>query len=215
MGQWTQAGFQTLEVATIEHTVRSDGSVVLTRTYPKGIELMQRFIPCAAGVRVENEFLFPDDLPSLPRVGVSAVLPAGFEALEWFGRGPHENYIDRAAGASVGRHTSTVTDQYVPYILPQEHGNHTDTRWMSVGNGEMSLVVTGSPRFEFSVSHLTDDDLFGVVHTDQLKPRSETFLTLDLIQRGVGSGACGPQTRPEYCVEPGRYRYEFFIGVGT
>lgn len=210
MGLWLAAGFQTLEATACQHNALED-SVELTRTYAKGIELKQRFVPCDEGLRVENEFIFPDDLPTLPRIGLKALLPSGFEQLEWFGKGPHESYIDRDAGAFSKHWKSTVTEQYVPYILPQEHGNHVGTRWMSLNNGTKRLQVTGTNPFEFSASHFTANDLFAVTHTDQLTPREETILTLDLKQRGLGSGSCGPQTERPYHCDPGKYRFDFTI----
>ena len=217
MGEWMGAGFHALETKSVVVS-KGQGELCAKRIYigsdpSKEIVLEQRFIPGPFGLRVENEFNFPEGLPSLPRVGLKAMLPEGFEALEWFGRGPFENYCDRAAGSPVGRYGSTVSGQYVPYILPQEHGNHTDTRWMSLCNGQTKLRIAGLPCFGFSVSHLTDNDLFSVVHTDQLKPQPETFLALDLKQRGLGTGSCGPQTLPEYCIAPGRYDFSFIVSA--
>jgi hypothetical protein len=80
----------------------------------------------------------------LPRVGLRFDLPAGFEELAWYGRGPAESYPDRTAGYPVGRYRSTVTDQYVPYVLPQEHGGHADTRWVVLGRGEVRDPDSGS-----------------------------------------------------------------------
>ncbi|QHI69134.1 glycoside hydrolase family 2 TIM barrel-domain containing protein [Tichowtungia aerotolerans] len=210
MGQWMAAGFQSLEATAWQHEVLSDGSAEVSRMYG-AIEFKQRFVPCAEGLRVENEFVFPDDLPTLPRIGLKAMLPSGFEQLEWFGKGPHESYIDRDAGVFSRHWKSTVTDQYVPYILPQEHGNHVGTRWISLSNGDNTLRVTGAEPFEFAASHFTANDLFAAIHTDQLTPRAETILTLDLKQRGLGSGSCGPQTEPPYHCTPGTYRFDFTV----
>ncbi|RKX86508.1 MAG: beta-galactosidase, partial [Spirochaetes bacterium] len=71
-----------------------------------------------------------EELPELPRVGVRFKLPKGFEDLSWYGRGLKENYPDRKQGYPVKIWESTVTDEYIPYILPQEHGAHCDTRWI-------------------------------------------------------------------------------------
>jgi beta-galactosidase len=212
MGLWQAAGFPELTAQSCDVQHEGDVTVVM-RSYGQGIELTQRFVSCAEGLRIENEFVFPEGLPSLPRIGLKAILPEGFEELEWFGKGPHESYLDRDASAFSNHWKSTVTDQYVPYALPQEHGNHTDTRWMSLSNGTMTLRITGAPRFEFSASHFTAHDLFGVTHTDELKPRPETFLTLDLKQRGLGNNACGPDVQPAYRCEPGRYSFGFFVGA--
>jgi hypothetical protein len=77
-------------------------------------------------------------------LGVTLALPGEFEKLAWFGRGPWENHIDRKAAAYVSRFESTVAEQYVPYIVPQEHGNKTDVRWLSLEDGAVGL------RFEYS-----------------------------------------------------------------
>ncbi|MBD3244057.1 MAG: DUF4981 domain-containing protein, partial [Chitinivibrionales bacterium] len=74
---------------------------------------------------VENRISVDSRMPELPRVGVQLMLAPGSERLEWYGRGPHESYWDRKCGAAVGRYRSTVDEQFVPYILPQENGNHT------------------------------------------------------------------------------------------
>src|SRR5262249_20758908 len=72
------------------------------------------------------------DLRDLPRVGVVLSVTPGLERLGWFGRGPWEDYPDRLASTVVGRFVSTVAEQYVPYILPQEHGRRGDVRRLSL-----------------------------------------------------------------------------------
>jgi beta-galactosidase len=136
------------------------------------------------------------------------LLPAGFEYLTWFGRGPFENYRDRNSGAIVGRYHSNVSDQYEPYIMPQEHGNRTDVRWVALTNDAgAGLLAIGAPRMEISAGHYSADDLFAATHTHQLKPRQETILNLDLMQMGLGSASCGPATSPAYVIEPGAYSF--------
>jgi beta-galactosidase len=112
----------------------------------------------------------------------------------------------------VDLHKSTVTEQYVPYIMPQEHGNHTDVRWLSLENGSgTSLVVRARGPLEFSASHFTAHDLYAAHHTYDLKPRPETILNLDLRQRGLGTGSCGPDTLPRYQIKPGRYAWSYVL----
>ena len=82
----------------------------------------------AGGLLVENEVRVGPDLRDLPRVGVVLVLVPGLEQLEWLGRGPWDDYQDRRASTVVATFRDTVEGQYVPYILPQEHGNHSDVR---------------------------------------------------------------------------------------
>jgi beta-galactosidase len=158
---------------------------------------------------VENIFTVDKALPDLPRLGVVLSLKPGFENLEWFGRGPLENYWDRKRSSIVDLHQGTVTGQYVPYILPQEHGNHTDVRWLSVDDGEAGVLVRARGLLEFTASHYTAHDLYAAHHTYDLKPRGETILSLDYHQRGLGTASCGPDTLERYRIGPGTHRFAF------
>jgi beta-galactosidase len=97
-----------------------------------------------ADVIISNSFnKVSDKLPEIPRMGMQMQLPVEFANLKWFGRGPHDNYADRKRSADVGLYESTVADQYVPYIRPQENGYKTDTRWLTLtdDNGTGILVA--------------------------------------------------------------------------
>jgi beta-galactosidase len=145
---------------------------------------------------------------SLPRVGLKLALPAGFEQMEWYGRGPHENYCDRNTGAALGRYLGSVTGQYVPYGMPQENGNKTDVRWLTLTNAEgFGLLATGDGPLEAGALHFTAADLWAAWHTNELTPRPETFLTLDVKQVGLGGASCGPGVLEQYMVPPGEYRF--------
>ncbi len=86
---------------------------------------------------VEHAFTPGDgELPELPRFGMQFEVPGGFETVTWYGRGPHENYWDRKAGARVGVWSGSVDEQFVDYSEPQENGNKTDVRWVSLTNDE-------------------------------------------------------------------------------
>ena len=85
--------------------------------------------------RLSVTFELPEELADLPRLGVVWELPGDMERLEWFGDGPHECYPDRRAAATVGRWRSTVSAQYEPYGMPQEHGHHTGLRWVTLRGG--------------------------------------------------------------------------------
>jgi beta-galactosidase len=172
-------------------------------------------------VAVENRFQIPRELPDLPRLGVCLRVSAAFDRLTWLGRGPHESYWDRKAGAALGRFESTVAEEYVPYIVPQEHGNHTDVRWLSLcDDAGRGLCVEAVPEgrgewLEFSASHFTAADLTAAAHTNELEPRDEVVLNLDRFQRGLGTAACGPDTLPRYQTRPGTHRLRFRLTAAT
>ncbi|MFO7635617.1 MAG: glycoside hydrolase family 2 TIM barrel-domain containing protein [Caldilinea sp.] len=165
-------------------------------------------------LEIDNEVRLGDGVTDLPRIGVDLVLPAALEQLEWYGRGPWENYSDRKASALIGRYRSTVTEQYVPYVMPQEHGQKTDVRWLALTDKRgVGLHVQGAPTVEFSASHFTANDLFGARHTYELTPRPEVYLNLDAAQRGLGTASCGPDTLPQYCLLESMYRFGYRLSV--
>ena len=151
-------------------------------------------------------------LDDVPRIGVGLTLRPGLERVTWYGRGPWENYSDRLASTIVGRFESTVADQYVPYILPQEHGQHCDTRWLSLtGDDGFGLRVEGRPAIGFSASHFTAADLYAARHTSDLEPRPEVVLNLDHAQRGLGTASCGPDTAGRYRLLERSYRFSYTL----
>jgi beta-galactosidase len=153
---------------------------------------------------------------SLPRVGWVMALSPGFEGLTWYGRGPHESYLDRKRGAALGRYRSTVGQQYVPYVMPQENGNKTDVRWLSLSHpAGVSVLAVGQPTLEFTAHHFTAADFYSAWHTAELTPRPETWLTLDMAQVGLGGASCGPATRPAYRLPPGEYRFSVALTAFT
>ncbi len=165
-------------------------------------------------IDILSSITVPQKLNDLPRIGFSIMLKEGFENLQWFGRGPWENYADRKASAQVGRYQSTVREQYVPYIMPQEHGNKADVRWAALEDGSgLGLLAVGKPIFSFSASHFTAADLFAARHTTDLTPRPETVFNIDLAQRGLGTYSCGPDTLDSYKITQGKHQSRFTLAT--
>jgi len=172
---------------TTVYTVHADGSIV-----------------------VDNAFVPVGELPPLPRLGVRLSVDAALDRLTWFGRGPHESYPDRKAGADVGLYSGTVDEQYTGYVRPQENGNKEDVRWAALTDaaGSGFLVVAGGP-LSLSASRYSADDLDAARHrTDELRrfhrlvPRADILLSLDAAQMGLGGASCGPPPMEEYRLQP-------------
>ena len=158
-------------------------------------------------------------------MGMQMQLPEEFTNLKWFGRGPHENYADRKTSAYVDVYESTVADQYVPYIRPQENGYKTDTRWLTLtddsGNG---ILFTGDPLICFAALNNIHDDFESPgklsqyrkdaksanTHTIDVKPRDLVNLNIDLGQMGVGGDdSWGAMIHPQYRLLARKYEYSF------
>ena len=170
-------------------------------------------------IAVENRFLPGDeDLPEIPRLGMSMTLPHAYDRLEWFGRGPHESYWDRRTGAAVGRYSGSVAEQYHPYGRPQETGNKTDVRWLAVESEEGDgLLVVGLPTVDVSALPFTREaldpgDAKAQRHTTDVAPHGFTALELDYRQMGVGGdNSWGAVPHREYTLLPTEMSYRFLV----
>ncbi len=166
------------------------------------------------GLTFDETVQIPDEFDDLPRVGTVMRLAPRLASLEWLGLGPQETYPDRRSGATVGRWRTSAAEQFVPYVVPQEHGAHTETRWVRFGSPAASrLAVSGAERFSFTASHLTAADLTAAETTAQLEPRDEVVVHVDHRTRGLGTGACGPDTLPRYLVRGGTHHWRWTLGL--
>ncbi|MDD3119072.1 MAG: glycoside hydrolase family 2 TIM barrel-domain containing protein [Victivallales bacterium] len=220
LGRWLKEGYDRLTLTTNKIETRShrDGSVTVAVSQVGAtsqhecafiIHSCHTILP-SSDILVENRITVAEGMPDLPRLGVVMTLPPELEQLEWFGRGPQENYRDRQAGYPVGRYRSTVTDQYVPYIMPQEHGNKTDVRWLALtGPNGAGMLFSGMAVMEFTASHYRAEDLFRAFHTCELQPRPEITLCLDYHQSGLGTNSCGPMALDQYKLFPGVYSFNY------
>jgi beta-galactosidase len=185
------------------------------------------------GLHVRNAFTRKPDLPVIPRVGMNVELIRALDQVEWFGRGPHENYSDRKESANVGLYSNRVADHYVPYMRPQENGYKTDVRWVSLGDGDTTLMVTADDLLSFSVSHnrlvdfvppvkiaITSEDGEGArdneervnIHVNDVVPRDLISLDIDYGQMGVGGDdSWGKRTLQEYSLNEMSYEYGFTL----
>ena len=126
----------------------SKDSVVLTANFEMPevkAELMLRYRINAAGEVTVTEKMTTDKeakVADLFRYGMQLQMPASFSKLEYYGRGPEENYIDRHSSSFIGKYEANVRDEYYPYVRPQESGNHTDIRYFSIFNPTTGKGIT-------------------------------------------------------------------------
>ena len=189
----------------------------LYRIYADGsVSLKNSFSPSA------------DKLPEIPRMGMQLQLGREFENLEWFGRGPLENYWDKKSAFLVGLYSGKVKDQYYPYVRPQENGNKSDVRWASLTNNEGSgILIIGDQLLNITAHHNIMEDFESPVrtighiyngkevvnrHTCDVKERDLTALNIDYLMMGVGGDdSWGARTHPEYTIPAKNYDYSFRI----
>jgi beta-galactosidase len=192
---------QPLATYTTRYTVMGSGDIIVETSFEKA----------------------SPDLPELPRFGMHLELPRAFDRVTYYGRGPFENYWDRQTAAHVGRYETTVAELYEPYVRPQENGNRTDVRWLTLTNeAGVGLLAVGMPHLSVSAHHNRLEDFdhpqAGYVprhhaenrHTKDVRPRDLVSLNLDHRQMGVGgNNSWGEQTLEEYRLLEPSYVYRY------
>lgn len=154
----------------------------------------------------------------LPRFGMQWILPAGFNKVIYYGRGPGESYQDRKFNTHVGLYEQDVKDLFYPYVRPQETGNKTDVRWMKVLSSKgIGLEIRSDKLFSAAALHFTDSDLDdgdqkAQRHSADLEQRPITRLNIDLDQMGVGGvNSWGAWPLPAYRLPHRNYEFRVMI----
>ena len=150
----------------------------------------------------------PDgEMPSwLPRIGTDWILNASLDNVQWYGRGPQENYPDRKTGYKTGVYKSTVKDMYEPYLIPQDYGLRTDNRWVRMTDKDgTGLEFSGDKLFNFSAQPYSTENLTKALYTYQLHPFDGITFNFDYATSGVGCTALSVFT--SYRVRPERYNF--------
>lgn len=217
--RWKDAGYDHMQIKVDSTNTRlSKNGVyhVMVKGVLKGVNATLPFtttyaLYAAGDVTVKHTLEIPDKLPPLPRVGYQLFLKKEFNYLKWYGRGPQESYWDRKTGVRVGVYKGSVSEQYVPYPYPQENGNKTDVRWLTVTDlAGRGMLVHGKPYLSVSAHHYTLENLTEATHTIDLKEADYITLNIDYKQAGVGGDdSWSPRTHPEFQLADSTYTYEF------
>ncbi|MFA6129147.1 MAG: glycoside hydrolase family 2 TIM barrel-domain containing protein [Bacteroidales bacterium] len=157
-------------------------------------------------------------MPQLLRFGMQVTLPDRFDQVRYYGRGPWENYRDRNYSSPVGYYEQTVSEQFYPYVRPQETGNKSDIRWWQLSDHDgRGLKITSDILFNASALHYTTDDLDDgdrkdQQHSGELRERKLTTLNIDLQQMGLGCiDSWGSWPLPQYQMPYQDYEFRFVI----
>jgi beta-galactosidase len=179
------------------YTIRGDGS----------IEVEARFNPGST------------PLPPLPRFGMQTRVSGDLRNVEWYGRGPHENYSDRKFGSAVGLYRDKVDNLWFGYVEPQETGNRTDVRWVTLTDAQgFGLKVSGQPLINFSAWPFRASELehekwpvnLGHKHSAEIESSDDISLNMDYGQMGVGGDdSWGAPIHTEYLLPAKEYSYRF------
>ncbi|MDY3918920.1 MAG: glycoside hydrolase family 2 TIM barrel-domain containing protein [Candidatus Limivivens sp.] len=149
----------------------------------------------------------------LPRIGYVLECADTLKKFEWYGNGPGESYTDRKTSVRVSRFRGSLAESArMEYIRPQESGNHTDTRWLSLfdeqGDG---LLINSGRNFEFTAVPYRVEDLMKAAHREELRPRDHLILSLDYAQNGIGNASCGSDVLPKYRLLPETIEFSLWL----
>ena len=192
----------------------SDVKATLTMTYTltaEGNVVVRQQLKTDKEAKVSDMF----------RYGMQLQMPGQYDEVEYYGRGPIENYIDRNSSEFIGVYNNKVADEYYPYVRPQESGNHTDVRWFRVKNnqGKGLEFFSNAPMEMSALNYLTEDLDDGPVkdkkigrHSGDLIPEQLTQVHIQQRQYGLGCvNSWGAIPRPEYRMPYKDYDFTFVI----
>jgi beta-galactosidase len=159
------------------------------------------------GVRHEKNYV-----DQIPRFGFLFEFTKDFEKLKYAAFGPSSSYIDMLAHTYYGVYESTVSNEFVPMIKPQECANHYGADFLELTDGSDTVRFDGKG-FEFSALHYTPEELTDTKHLCELKERDSSVVIINYKQNGIGSNSCGPRMPEMYKFKDRRFTFEFEINV--
>ena len=210
-GMWRAAGPQ----ATVTSTKSNGASLTCDLKIPAG-DTTGRITYMASddGLYVNVTVSPKGKLGDLPRIGMQATIPTSYDKFTWFGNGPHESHVDRKASTLVGLYKKSVAALFFPYSEPQESGNRTDIRWMTLsdkkGHG-LHITALDGKLLEGGAYPFLMSDLEGLRHPCDIPKRDVYTINIDHRQTGVGgTNSWGARPLPQYQIKPtGTYSWSF------
>ena len=199
----------TIQVVAKYNIARVNGDLTLSYRIANtgAIEIKESF-DATEGHEVANMFRF----------GMRVAMPDSFCNVEYFGRGPIENYSDRKSCTFVGKYASTVDEQFYGYIRPQENGNRTDLRWFTLSDaGRVSITIKATELFSASALPYSQEALHDGMRKQQSHPEflvkdGKTYLCIDKAQQGLACvNSWGAVPLPQYMLPYSDYEFTFVI----
>ena len=217
---WRNPEIKLTELKPLE----ADGAVEVKANYDmpgvKGKLMLSYAIASDGTVKVVENFIPTEgaDVSNMFRFGMQMQMPEEYDAIEYYGRGPIENYSDRNHSTFLGIWNQSVKEQFYPYIRPQETGTKTDVRyWKQLNAAGNGLEFEAAEPFSisalnYSIESLDDYPEKKQSHGQQVKPADYTNICIDKVQMGLGCvNSWGALPLPEYQVPYGKYEFVFVM----
>ena len=154
-------------------------------------------------MEVTQQYELRGSLPYLPRLGMLLRLPGRYGQVEWYGRGPDENYPDRKEACHIGWWKRAVADTYTHYPRPQDSGNHEDCTVVILRDKKHGIRITALDKpFSFQAIPYSSTQLSTTAHDCDLQSDGYTYLHIDSAVLGLGNSSCGPGVLKKYTIDP-------------
>ena len=165
------------------------------------------------GIHVDYTFTPDEELPEIPEISLVFPLKDEYERLEYLGRGPMENHIDRNTGADIALYKTAVDELFVPYQKPQEHGNRTGVRYAVLAGYPDKIKFEADTEMEFNVCRNTVYEIEEALHIHEIPKSDKLYVRAILKQMGIGGyDSWGSHTLEEYKIHSGE-KYEYGFGI--
>lgn len=221
---WTNAGIKeltwTVKEISSARTSPSDVtiSVKLAGEGKNGFTVDHDVVYTISGngvIKAENSVSSSNPTLVAGRIGVRMFLDRQYDQVEYYGRGPMENYSDRKRGFDVGIYKATVRELMTPYEKPMDAGNHEDVRWVKVMNtsGRGITAEYVSSLLQFTALPYSDEQMDKVEYRIDLPESNATVLCISHLTLGVGSGSCGPRPQPQYMVNLAPVTFSYSLNL--
>jgi beta-galactosidase len=167
-------------------------------------------------IKVDYQLNVTPGLPDIPKIGMQMGIERSYDNIEWFGKGPMENYIDKNYGFDAGIYNLPINEFMENYVVPQENGNRTDVSWMYLNNpkSKEGLLIVADSLLSMSAWPYMEENIQNARHTIDLKDAGFITLNIDLVQMGVGgndSWSDVSEPLEQYRIKAQSYHYSFYL----
>ena len=220
--RWKKAGLQHLTAKNVGlHFERLDGNTVSVNAAIEYYDDMGQLqivvnkmylIDGEGNISITSRVEPMETVTSLPKIGMQFRMPMEYRGLTYFGKDT-ENYPDRNASGKMGVYKVDALNLFEQHVVPQDNGNHSDTRWMALTSDKSSvgLFVTMQEPFNFSVYNYDVDNLTAAHRINQLEPKDFLTVNIDYKVAPIGTATCGPGVDEKYVLKNQMYEYTVML----
>ena len=196
------------ECTLCENSITVKGSLAGVSRTPYFKYLITYTVTADGAIKVTLNGTIKEKCTWLPRLGFEIKTPYEKSEFSYYGMGPFESYCDMHHASMIDWYESNADNEYVNYIVPQEHSNHIKTKILNIKNG---LSFEAAESMEFKVLHHSAEMLMQAKHQNELKKSEYTNIYIDYKNSGIGSNSCGPELAEKYRLSEKEVFFEFYI----